>query len=254
MDKEIIIRDFSRYAYLYDRYAYIQRRCALELLRMIEQDVIHNVLEIGCGTGNYTLLVRDKFRNARLQAIDISGKMIEVAEKKLKGKDVEFMVADAERFGSKKHFDIVTSNACFQWFEDLEAALAKYKSMLRKGGIISFSTFGPLTLEELNISLKGTLKSAPIAVTNFISKEKIEKILNQNFSEVKIREARYEESFACLKDLLYKIKYSGIRGNGLGRKTLCGKQFLHKLETAYLDRFKKIKSTYQVFFCQGKKS
>lgn len=251
MDKEVITREFSRYACAYDRYADIQKRAGLQLLGTIEQDGIRSILEIGCGTGNYSLLLTGKFRDARLKAIDISGKMVELAAKKLEGKNVEFRVADAERADLGKDFDLITSNACFQWFEDVEKALARYKTMLRQDGKISFSIFGPLTFEELNFVLKDVVKNASIEVDHFVAKEKIDAALKHNFTAVKTEESRYEESFACLKDLLCKIKYSGIRGNGLGRQVFFGKQLLQKIETAYLCRFKRIKATYQVFFCRG---
>jgi malonyl-CoA O-methyltransferase len=254
MNKEIIIRDFSRCASTYDRYADVQRHSGIELLGLIERDGIRKILEIGCGTGNYTLLLTGKFRDAEFKAIDISGKMIEVAAKKLKNKNIEFITADAERFEPKGEFDLITSNACFQWFEDLEGALAKYKTMLRKDGAIFFSIFGSLTFRELNTALRDVVKDASTGIDGFIAKEKIETILKQNFREVKVKEARYEESFACLNDLLRKIKYSGIRRKGFGARTFFSRQLLSRLEASYLNRFKRIKATYQVFFCQGKKS
>ncbi|PIP21278.1 MAG: malonyl-[acyl-carrier protein] O-methyltransferase BioC [Candidatus Omnitrophica bacterium CG23_combo_of_CG06-09_8_20_14_all_40_11] len=252
MNKKIIARNFSRCAYLYDRYADVQKKAALEILGGIEDYSFSKVLEIGCGTGNYTFLLREKFKKARITALDISGKMVEVAREKLKDKDIEFIVADGESVNfPDEDFDLVTSNACFQWFENLEAALQKYKSLLKKDGLILFSIFGPLTFRELNASLESLLQNMPIAANNFMNKDKIKKILSNNFKEFKIRELRYEESFASLLRLLNKIKYTGIRGNGLGSKISLGWRYLKKLEEAYLNKFQQIKVTYQIFFCQG---
>lgn len=251
MDKEVIVRNFSRYAYTYDKYAQMQRMVALRLKEQIREDGFKRILEIGCGTGNYTQLLREKFRNAKLKALDISDKMIEVAQQKLKDKEIEFIVADAETANLNEVFDLITSNACFQWFENLEKALIKYKNLLKTGGVIAFSIFGPFTFWELNSSLKYNLKVASIAASNFITIEKLEKILNQNFNAVRINEVRYRESFLNLRDLLNKIKYMGMRGNGLGGNVYFNRIFLKKLEETYLDKFKQIKATYQVFFCRG---
>lgn len=254
MDKKIIARDFSRCASAYDRYADIQRRAGIELLGLIEKDGIRRILEIGCGTGNYTLLLSSKFKDAKVKTVDISERMIEQAEEKLKDRNVEFAVADAERMELEKDFDLITSNACFQWFEDLAAALLKYKDRLSKNGSVSFSTFGPLTFSELNAALKEVVQNASTPAAQFPGREEIERILKQNFASVLVREERYEESFACLKDLLRKIKYSGIRGEGFGGRAFLSRQLLHKLEAAYLEKFQRIKATYQVFFCKAQKS
>lgn len=251
MDKETIIRNFSRYAYTYDRYANIQKCAALELLKSIKEDGIGKILEIGCGTGNYTLLLREKFSNAELKAIDISSKMIEVASRKIKNKRIEFILEDAESINLDENFDIITSNACFQWFDDLGRTLIKYKNLLNKNGIILFSIFGPDTFQELNISLKHVFRNISPSASNFMALEEIKNILRKNFSKPEVKEARYEESFSCLRDLLNKIKYTGIRGDGLNAKIFLTPRLLKKLEEIYLHKFKYIKATYQIFFCKA---
>lgn len=251
MDKEIIIRNFSRCAYTYDRYADVQKCIALELLKSIKQDGIDKILEIGCGTGNYTLLLREKFSKAKLKAVDISAKMIEVASGKLKHKRVGFIADDAETINLDEKFDLITSNACFQWFDDLGRAIIKYKDLLNKDGLILFSIFGPATFWELNMVLKYASKNASTAVTKFLAKEMIKRALKNNFKKVEIKETRYEESNSSLRDLLNKIKYTGIRGGGLNAKIVFTRGLLNKLEDIYLREFTHIKATYQVFFCKA---
>lgn len=249
MDKEIIIRNFSRYAHTYDKYADAQKWAALKLLGRIKENNFSNILEIGCGTGNYTKLLKDKFRKAKLTALDISRDMVGIAQNKLRGEKIEFIVADAECIELKDKFDFVTSNSCFQWFSDLEKALIKYADFLREGGVISFSIFGPLTFCELNVSLSHISKESSITANHFISKATIRVILKRIFGEFSITEARFEESFLSLNSLLNKIKYSGIRGNGVGNKKILTPRLLKKLEGVYLSKFNGIRATYQVFLC-----
>jgi len=252
MDKKTMARNFSRYAYAYDRYSDVQREAAFELLRRIKKGRFNRIMEVGCGTGNYTLLLREKFKKARIKAVDISDKMIEVAGDKLRNKGIEFMVADAENMDLNEEFDLITSNACFQWFEDLERTLLRYRDLLRKNGVILFSTFGPFTFWELNSALRSVLKDNSIAADGFIPAGKAESILRDNFKEVTIKEMRYEKSFVSLADLLNKIKYTGARGNGLGSRISFDRRTLKEIEQAYLDKFRGIKATYQIFFCQGR--
>ena len=154
MDKKIIAKNFSRYASIYDKYADVQMQAALGLIFLAKEDNLKNILEFGCGTGIYTLLLRDKFKRASIRAVDISDKMIAVAQEKLKLKGIEFNVADAENISFDQKFDLITSNATVQWFEDLGNSLSKFKSMLKNGGIVSFSAFGPSTFFELNSDTK----------------------------------------------------------------------------------------------------
>lgn len=253
MDKKLIARNFSRYAHLYDSYADVQKESGRRLLDYVEGGDFADILEIGCGTGNLTLDLRHKFKDAKIKALDISGKMIEVARKKLEGSNVEFIVSDAEEIGITEKFDLIISHASFHWFMDLEKALAVYKGLLRKNGRIVFSSFGPLTFSELNVCLKSILKSGPIHAGFFLNKDGLKSMLSKQFGEIQIQEAGYEEYFLSLKDLLYKIKYSGIRGSGIGDGARISRKALKEIESEYLNKFSRIRATYQVFFCQGQK-
>lgn len=253
MNKLNITNNFSRYAHLYDKYADVQNKAAFELIKSLKRNSFSRVLELGCGTGNYTLMLRDRFKEAKIKALDISAEMIKVAQNKLKNKDVEFMIADAERITADEDFDLITSNACFQWLNDLGKALQGYAKSLQRGGMVYFSTFGPRTFCELNTALKSVLKESSVISVYFCKNDSLKTMLKDNFKSVKINEVCYQESFANLKGLLEKIKYSGIRGNGLGKKVYFGRTLLEKLENVYLDRFGGICVTYQVFFCQGEK-
>jgi len=253
MDKKIITRNFSKCAYLYDRYADVQRKAALKTLGGIGANNFSNILEIGCGTGNYTQLLRKKFRQAKITALDISAKMVAVAQGKLKDKDIEFIVGDGESVNFPKGaFDLITSNACFQWFQDLANTLEKYRALLKSSGLLAFSIFGPMTFWELSASLESLKRNTAIAAENFMHKDRIKNILKGNFRNVSVEEAVYRESFACLLELLNKIKYTGIRGNGTSSKLSFSRQKLNELEGVYLHKFRRIKASYQVFFCRGR--
>lgn len=257
MNKLKIANNFSRYAHLYDKYAGVQNKAAVALAGYLKSGNFSKILELGCGTGNYTLMLREKFRGARIKALDISAEMIYVAQNKLKNKDVEFIVADVEKIIPDMidpiNFDLITSNACFQWLNDLAKALRGCVKSLQRGGAVYFSTFGPYTFYELNTALKNVLGESRVGSTYFCNRDSLKAMLKDNFKSVKIDEVCYKESFDSLKGLLEKIKYSGIRGNGLSKKVYFSRGLLERLEKEYLDRFHEICATYQVFFCRGEK-
>jgi len=252
-DKEVIKNNFSRYAKYYDRYSNVQHSCALELISKIKTNGFKKILDIGCGTGNYTKYLRAKFPLAQIKALDISSEMIEVAREKLEDKEIEFIIADGESINFEEKFDLISSNASFQWFEDLRGALLRYKRLLNRRGVISFSTFGPNTFYELNQSLREMYRRREVSLSsrNFPQKTKIEKILKVLFGEVEVERKIHKEKYNLLSELLRKIKYSGVRGRGMGRKTFWTPGIIEELQKVYKDKFKGITVTYEIFFCRG---
>lgn len=259
LDKKRMERNFSRHSHLYDKYATIQRRAGYRLIKGLPEDGITNILEIGCGTGNYTVLLSQRFRKARIQAIDISRKMIEVAQKKLPESRIEFLTGDAEEIKGLSatapkitgRFDLITSNAAFQWFEDLERALGAYKEILVKDGFLAFSTFGPGTFSELGWSLRESLdKGISLSAGHFLEREKLEMILRRIFRKVTVREQMFRKTYPSLLALLRAIKYTGTQG--ADNLFLWTQRLVKKTEKVYLARFGEISASYQVFFCQAK--
>lgn len=251
MDKKIIARNFSRYARYYDRYADVQGLAAINLTREIKQDNFCNILEIGCGTGNYTLILRERFKDAKIKAVDISAPMVEIARAKFRNNGVEFIVGDAETYRPCERFDFITSNACFQWFDNLESTLRKYKNLLSKNGIILFSIFGPKTLWELGFCLRRILRGSPLSAANFCTRQEIGRILGKNFKRFRIEEFKCRQYYPGLEGLLRKIKYTGVRGSGLKAGASLSRGLLRDIEKAYLGKFSEIRATYQVFFCRA---
>lgn len=253
MDKQRIERNFSRYAKYYDRYSSVQELCAFKLIEGIKDKRFLRILEIGCGTGNYTRLLRERFPSAQITALDISGEMIRIAKRKLVDKKIEFIVADGEGISLKERFDFITSNASFQWFLNLKDALLGYRDLLTEQGSLAFSIFGPFTFTELNLCIREIFaQDLSIASGNFVCREVIDSILREGFEGVRIKEERLKEEYSCLWELLLKIRYTGVGGEGV-KKGLWTYNLIRKLERMYKERYKRVVATYQVFFCQARK-
>lgn len=252
VDKTTLARNFSRCAHLYDRYANIQRIAADELMKELDGSDFTNILEIGCGTGNYTRLLKEKFKDARLTAIDISRSMVERARHKLKDEDIEFIIGDAESVELDGMFDLVTSNASFQWFEDLEISIARYKDAIVESGAIAFSAFGPRTFFELSKVLGEVInKGSRLSANDFLEKKCLEAVLKQSFRKFSVRELVLKEKYATLEELLKKIKYTGARGNGVNGSSLWARDLFRRMEDAYRTMFGRIEATYEIFLCKA---
>ena len=251
--KELIRKKFSKYARTYDKYAAIQKKLAQKLAGLMPEKPLQEILDVGCGTGNFTKLLRDKYRGSHITAVDISPQMIEVARDKLKDK-VEFVVAEAEYIESEKQYDLIASNATMQWFSNLDRTLAKYKKMLKKDGAIAFTIFGPLTYHELSWVMEDvTNKKMMINSKKFLGKAELEALLKKHFSKCEIKEELVKEQNRSLKGLLSKIKYSGTQGSSMAGKGLLGKEALKKAEQLYKSKYKNLEATHQMFFCWASK-
>ena len=254
MNKETIANNFSEYASSYDHNTDIQQETGRMLAKMLPGEGVANILEIGCGTGGYTSVLKEAFRHARIRAIDISGAMVRLARQKLNDERISFEVGDAEEVSLGDEYDLITSNAVFHWFSDLEGVVRKAERSIRENGTLAFSALGPITFSELRASLNSaTGEKIPIASDLFPKKADIEGILKKYFKDIKITERLIRESYGSLHELLKKIKYSGTRGRGADIRKMWSPDLLKKIEREYIGRFGAVEATYQVFFCEAKK-
>ncbi|MDP2912437.1 MAG: malonyl-ACP O-methyltransferase BioC [Candidatus Omnitrophota bacterium] len=253
MNKKQLARNFSRCAPVYDKYANIQAFAAMELIRELPCGDCKRILEIGCGTGSYTRLLRERFKHAAIESVDIAEKMVELARQKLKDSEVKFSVEDAEKMKLDSGYDLVTSNAAIQWFESPGKAIRSYRKALNSGGILAFSVFGPLTFKELGNALGRVMTGHGLSVASrgFLSKEALEKMLAKFFRKVSVREALIKEELPCLAGLLEKIKYTGVRGLSLNSHFVWSRRLLRIIEDAYKKEYGRIIATYQVFLCKA---
>ncbi len=253
-DKETIRRNFSRCARSYDRYCGTQRRVGEMLINEAEDFSCRRILEIGCGTGNYTLLLREKFPEAEIEAVDISPEMIRIARQKCGREKTAFSIADGETIAGEEEFDLITGNAALQWLGDAETATARYRELLRDNGTVLFSFFGPGTFRELKETFSVVFgKRTALAADGFREKKELEETFARHFSGVAVKEKKLEKEYSGLYDLLRRIKLTGERGEGLGGKVFLTRRELRKGEEVYRDLFGKIKVTYQVFLVKGRK-
>ncbi len=100
------------------------------------------VLEFGCGTG--TTAIAHAPHVAHIRAIDISPKMIEIAQAKADGgklKNVSFECASIDEFDvPDRSFDAVLGLSILHLLENKDEAIAKVHKMLKPGGVFVTST------------------------------------------------------------------------------------------------------------------
>lgn len=102
------------------------------------------ILDIGCGPGNSTHVLAQKFPHACIIGIDSSENMIQVAKSSSidLDADLDFMICDAASGlpSLETNYDIVFSNAAIQWIPRHEELLRNMMARLRPGGILAVQT------------------------------------------------------------------------------------------------------------------
>jgi ubiquinone/menaquinone biosynthesis C-methylase UbiE len=100
------------------------------------------VVELGCGTGSTAIIHAPYVRH--IQAIDISSKMLEIAQRKVDAKNIEnitFRRSPIDEFSvPDQTVDAVLALSVLHLLDDKEAVIARVHKMLKPGGIFVTST------------------------------------------------------------------------------------------------------------------
>jgi len=259
MKKQVIQVKFSRAAESYDNYAKVQtevaRRLAAKLPPAHKKPEIKTILEIGCGTGNFTALLAARFPGAKIVALDFSPEMLAKARYKLQGKAIDFVCAEGERFlqeAQEKTFDLVASNGSLQWFAEIENALHHIARILAAGGSLSCSIFGPESLKELGQGLRAMQSLAEgLAAHTFPQRERLQKALRSYFKEGSVEEELVEKEYSSVHDLLLHIKKTGTAGWQQNMQRPLTPAGIMRLNEWFDMTYGACKVTYQILFLQG---
>lgn len=119
---------------------------AVDLVKRIGINSPQKILDIGCGPGNSTKVLKGAFPNAEILGIDSSENMI--AKAKQTYPDIAFEVADiTDESQNLQSFDIIFSNACLQWIPNHREFIPRIFNKLNKGGVLAVQI--PMNSEEM---------------------------------------------------------------------------------------------------------
>lgn len=166
-DARQVGRAFSRAASHYDDAAALQREVGerlAESLPYFEDKALGGrlpsvVLDVGCGTGHGTALLQQRWPKAQVIGLDLAAGMVQEARRRLGARrglldfsrKPQLLRADARALPLQAgSVDVLFSNLCVQWIEDLPAVFAEFRRVLRPDGLLLVSTFAQQTLMELH--------------------------------------------------------------------------------------------------------
>lgn len=232
LDKERVARCFRQALSTYDRHATVQREVGirlLELAELIPSISFERVLEIGCCTGLLTRMLCQRQRVKTLFLNDLVPEFLEqirIALDDEPGPTLHPWFGDIEQIPLPEDLSLVLSSSTFQWLPDLPLVLTRLSQVLRPGGYLVFSCFGPGTLREVT-ELTGV-------GLDYRSAEQIKAMLVRNFMVEFMTTEQDRIVLATPRDVLHHLRHSGVGGIRDFRWTRSG---LKEFEREYRNRF-----------------
>lgn len=153
LDRAAVARAFDRAGPGYDRAAKLQSQVREELLARLDFFKVQPelIIDLGCGTGVASAALRRRYPRAQLLALDLAAGMLRTARAQ-SGWRRRFarVQADARALPLRSQsVDLLFSNLMLQWCDEPGGVFAEWRRVLKPGGMVLFSTFGPETLTEL---------------------------------------------------------------------------------------------------------
>lgn len=109
---------------------------AIDLARRIENRHPKSVLDIGCGPGNSTQVLKQMFPEASILGVDYSEDMIRKARESYP--DMDFRLCDiTSELDRLERYDVIFSNACLQWVPNHETLIPRLFDRLNLNGTLA---------------------------------------------------------------------------------------------------------------------
>jgi len=236
-EKRLARRSFEHAAESYDAAAVLQQEVAQRLLERLDLMKLEpaRVLDLGCGTGYCIPELMSRYKRADIVALDIARPMLEQARRRGRWLHRPRCVCgDAERLPFEdESFDLVFSNLMLQWCVDLDAAFAELQRVLRPGGLLLFTSFGPDTLKELRDSWAQV--DGDTHVNAFLDMHDVgDALVKTRFADPVMDVERITVTYPDVWKLMRELKQIGAHNVTAGRpRGLTGKSHMQQLVNAY---------------------
>jgi len=119
-------------------------RPVLDLVAAIPTHNVQTAVDLGCGPGNSTEVLADRYPDARVTGLDSSENMLADARQRLPA--LSFELADIAAWNPAQPLDVILANASLQWVADHAVLYPRLVSKLTPGGSLAVQT--PDNLQE----------------------------------------------------------------------------------------------------------
>lgn len=144
----------------YHRYNNERSRPFFDLLAQVRLEDVRSIADLGCGSGELTLTLAERWPASRVWGVDSSAEMIaEAKTHELPGR-MTFEPGDFREWHPAAPVDLIFSNAAFQWVPDHDTLLRRIFGMIAPGGALAFQVPGNFQApsHELLVKLRTSSK------------------------------------------------------------------------------------------------
>ncbi len=113
-----------------------------DLMARVTADRPARVADLGCGPGNLTATLADRWPAADVRGLDSSPEMIEQAQREHATRRLSFEVADLREWHPREPVDVLVSNATLQWVPGHLDLLPGLVHQVSPGGWLAFQVPG----------------------------------------------------------------------------------------------------------------
>ncbi len=237
ISKRKIRRAFDRAADSYDEAAVLQKEVCSRLLEKLEYIKLSPrlILDAGVGTGEAIAPLMKRYKKSGLVALDLSERMLAKAPAHASLlRKTERVCADIEHLPfCEDSFELIFSSLTLQWCNDMQATMVDILRVLKPGGLLMFSTFGPDTLKELRACWR-TVDDA-VHVNEFTDMHDVgDGLLQAGFADPVMEAETITVNYPSIDKLMSDLRAIGANATAEGgRPGLTAPSVLEKLRQAY---------------------
>jgi 2-polyprenyl-3-methyl-5-hydroxy-6-metoxy-1,4-benzoquinol methylase len=165
------------------------------------------ILELACGPGNVTGYLKQRFPYAKITAVDLAPRMIEIARQNIS--DVDFRIMDVRDLNSLDlEFDSIMCSFCLPFLSRIDAnkLISDCSKKIIKNGLLYLST---MEGDESKAGFESTSFSgdAKVYFNYHMQQDLMDALMRSGFSIVyNIRQDYHEENGSVTTDLMMIAK------------------------------------------------
>lgn len=119
----------------YEAFADHRMRPAIDLLSRVALESPRRIVDLGCGSGNVTLLLAQRWPTARILGLDGSSEMLALARSR--SKMIDWQETELGTWQANEPFDLVYSNAALHWLPDHATLFPKLAKAVGEQGVLA---------------------------------------------------------------------------------------------------------------------